>query len=206
MSVDVLDEGRLGEVVRAVAPKQGELVLVAAGQYSGAPGATRLTLVDLAGRERWDGFVKDGLIAALGKLLVSAGADAREGECDTMHATPWSVAWTDDKQRPWLLLDGQGVRLEVGFDVRVRWRLPIERARVARVEARLSADWTERTVALVFEDGEDIVIATERDDVPLVDPSYDGLNLMADAAWVRCLASALARALGVRLVADRALG
>lgn len=206
MSIDVIDEARLGEVARAVAPRQGELVLVAAGQYSGVSGATRLTVFDLAGRERWDGFVKEALVAALVELLAAAGADAREGECDTMHATPWSIAWTDDKQSPWLLLDERGVRLEVGFDVRVRWRLPIERARVARVEARLSDDWTERTVALVLDTGEHIEVAKARDEFPLIDPTYDGLNLMADAAWARGLASALARALGVRLVADRALG
>jgi hypothetical protein len=122
-----------------------------------------------------------------------------------MYATGWSRAWTTDGA-PFILW-GRGGRevWQEGDELVLAGGRRLARAECAEVEAFLAEGWVVRGVRLHTRAGELVVLAEERDEISLVDPTYDGINLMFEAGWTVSLSRALAAALGVPATADEDL-
>jgi hypothetical protein len=72
-----------------------------------------------------------------------------------------------------------------------------EELAVRAVRAEVTKGWVVHRVGLRVGSDEIIWVARRIEPGPLIDPTYDGLNLMADAGWASALGSALAAALEV---------
>ncbi|MBI2393786.1 MAG: hypothetical protein HYV09_29715 [Deltaproteobacteria bacterium] len=79
-------------------------------------------------------------------------------------------------------------------------RVPVRE--IAAVEPYVAEGWVERGVRVRTADGSLVTIVRDVDLAPLADPTYDGLNLMADVWWTHALARVLADALGGRPIVD----
>lgn len=181
------------------------LGLVGPGQFFGRTGVERVSVVWVEpGPPRivWDGPVLREAVVPLQRALREL-AGAHPGELDTMHATPMSVAWTVPPA-PALVVDDEGVILRAlpGDAVELRGRGVVPRAALLRVEALLSDTWAEREVVLVLAGGpgqpeQRVTIAARVEAMALIDPTYDGIDLLLDGSWAPSLAHALGAQLGV---------
>jgi hypothetical protein len=178
-------------------------VLVALGGW-GVEGHERVGLIALEDKPRVleDAYLPssacDGLVWDIARARPKARA--RKGGWNTMHATGWSFAWSDDA----------GSLVVVDCDGRVAWREgellhlreggPVERMEIAAVEPYVSEDWVRRGVRLRLRDGAVREMVYEDDQSPLIVPFYDGLNLMAETSWTHDLARAVSHGLGPPIV------
>ena len=183
----------------------GGPLLVGTGTYSPHRGSERVAVLRAHGdgplEGLWDGYLPtqglEGFRAALG-----ARVPTWPGELDFMAATPWEYAWTV-APAPFQLwaaagrlawVDGGRLWYRLGAGEPLR-SLPL--ADLADVEADVSPDWVVRTVRLHRKDREaPIVVARQADALAQLDPTYDGFNLICDAAWAVQLGQALAAAIG----------
>jgi hypothetical protein len=181
----------IDDFVKSLPPGAAPL-LVAVGGF-GVEGEDRIGLLTFDGRVHADAYLPRGEIDG----LISRIAAARKGGWNTMHATSWSLAWTDD-DGPFVLIDQKG-RLAWVERRKLHTRQRVFAA-IATVEPYVSGDWTERGVRVRLADGSIHTIGSEHDAFPQIDPTYDGLNLMADTFWCHALARALSKGLGAPLV------
>jgi hypothetical protein len=161
-----------------------------------------LVTVEDAPRVLEDAYLPSRDLDELVRRLAHARprARARRGGWNTMHATAWSFAWSDDAG-PLVLLDARGRLAWVDGDrLHTRGGAPIERLAIAAVEPYVENGWVTRGVRVRLRDGAIRAIAREDDEISRLDPTYDGLNLMADTAWTHELARALSRGLGPPVV------
>ena len=186
-------------------------LFVGYGQYSPYRDHERVMVLVVSSRDSglpmviWDRFYP---VSAISSLCEALGVYAREvwrGEFDTMYATPWSYAWTTS---PGLfrLCDRQGLLVEV-LDDTVALRRPdsimtISRSDVLKVVGWLSPDWYKRGVRMDLRQGSSLDIAETEEPMAHADPTYDGIDLMCDAAWVGMLGKAMAAGLGVPYIAE----
>lgn len=122
--------------------------------------------------------------------------DARAGAWDVLFATAWTHAWTEDGG-PFVLWTPEGASARV--EDRGLWRRVeglVARAAIEAVEVRLSADWSLRSVVVVGRGGP-WAVAEEVSQMPAIDPTYDGIDLMVDLGWLLQVGRALAAGLGV---------
>lgn len=178
------------------------LGLVGPGQFFGRTGAERVTVLWVEPgppRVVWDGPVLREAVAPLQAALAEL-TEARPGEFDTMHATPMTLGWSVGAE-PALVVahDGLVLRTRADGDLEVRGRGALARSAVARVEALLSDTWAEREVALVLATNpeEKVTIASCVEPMAVIDPTYDGIDLMLDGGWAPSLARTLGEQLGV---------
>lgn len=178
-------------------------VLVAVGGW-GVEGHDRIGLIVLGGRPRVveDAYLPSSEIEALQRRIarLHEGGATRRGAWNTMHATRWTHAWTDDGA-PFELIGRVGwlARAE-GERLLLRGGDPVERSEVAAIEPYVAEDWVRRGVRLRLRDGATRDVGHEDDHAPLRVPFYDGLNLLADTAWTHGLARAIHAALGAPIV------
>lgn len=175
--------------------------LVTRGQFS--PTSTPAERIGLfaAGALVADVWITPQALAEAVTALEARGP-VRHGRWDVMYATAWACAWTDDGgplevwSREGAVLRQEGDRLiaEDGSATAVN--------DVARVHAWVSADWIQRGVRLELTDGARLPIAVASEPTVAIDPTYDGIDLSADAAWARSLARAIGRALEVEVALD----
>ncbi|HRI63001.1 MAG TPA: hypothetical protein PK156_02155 [Polyangium sp.] len=190
---------------------QDETIFVGHGQYSPYATHKRVTVLVVNDRDLrppeiiWDRFFP---MSALPALREAIGVHAREvwhGELDTMYGTPWSYAWTTSPG-PFRICDRQGVLVESRADVVVLRQeaapLVIPRVDIVQVVGWLAPDWAKRGVRIELRRGESIGVATNEEAMAILDPTYDGIDLMFDAAWVTSLGNAMAAGLGVPYVAE----
>ena len=204
------------EIAASLADKiRGCTVFVGTGQYSPYKGHERVSIIYVDHDEKrdnphvWDRFFANASFAALCEALRLYARDVFVGEVDTMYGTPWSYAWTMPPS-PLRVYDRQGGLVVMTNDtLHVRegssWTT-IARHDVTRVVGWLSPDWSKHEVRIERHNGASILIAENEEYMALADPTYDGINLMCDAAWVGRLGNALAKGIGVPYSAnDRAL-
>lgn len=129
--------------------------------------------------------------------LIAKIPNAHKGGWNTMHATGWSYAWSDE---PFVLLDPKGRCAWLEGDRLHARELAILRSQITAVEPFVGDDWTERGMRVRLADGSSQTLASDFDPFPRIDPTYDGLNLMADTFWCHFLAGALSKALGVPII------
>src|SRR5258706_3372966 len=88
-------------------------------------------------------------------------ARARKGGWNTMHATGWGFAWSDDRA-PFVLLDSRGQLAWVEDDrLHARDAAPLERLAIVAVEPFVDSGWVTRGVRVRLGDGAVRVIASE---------------------------------------------
>lgn len=192
--------------VRAVRDRHIEFpLLVAAGGFGGPSGHGRVGVLALTHEGTnvlVDAWLPSSSIAPLVDALRAAGLHAREGGWDTMYATAHRYAWTTDRRGPFEVWSPAGLECAL-VDNSFRSasaRVPV--ADIASIEPYVSADWIERGVRLRRRDGTTMTVARDEDHAPQLDPTYDGLNLLADVWWTHALARAVADALGGCPVVD----
>lgn len=174
----------LAEVAR------GDHLLVAIGQYSPVPlEVVRAFVIDVARRPQ---VLADTWIAPSELEVVAATLGARRGETDAMYGTAWKLVWTAGNvwdrrgRRAWV--DAGQLHLE--SDV-------VDAADVRAVEGFVSEGAVTRGVRIALRSGTRLAVAKQRELMAMIDPTYDGLDAMCDAAWVESLGRALAGALEV---------
>jgi hypothetical protein len=173
-------------------------LLVAVAGYSPAPREVeRVTVIDVERRPhvRADAWLAPAEIEALATAL-----GARSGETDAMYATEWSLAWTTGADACVWNRRGRQAWIDGG-----RFHIEGDALDVIAVEAYVERDMVERGVSVVLASGQRRVLARQHEPMAAIDPSYDGLDLLADATWARSLAKAIADALGVPLTLCSAL-
>jgi hypothetical protein len=186
------------EAVAAEITGPGPLVL-AENQYSPSPG--RRVLVFRDGTLLADRWVKASDLPQL-EAALATGRRVRRGECDAMYATGWSYLWTVDGP-PLEIWDHEGTLVRQDGDLlRFRGGDSCRAIDVAHVHGYLEDAWVTRGVRCVLKSGTSITVAEDKDSFVLVDPTYDGLNISFDAAWVVSLARALCTVLAVPLQTD----
>ena len=179
--------------------------LVCTAQYSPHPAETERVLV-LGLRDGGVQLCADAWVetAAIDNLLgLLSSGHVRKGRCDAMYATAWQVAWAIDKG-PLEVWDPRGRILwhQAGALVhRERGLLP----HLHQVRAALGAGWVERSLVLEVEGAPSCVVASCSDLKAALDPTYDALDLLTDAAWLVELARELSDRLGVPTTLDPAL-
>lgn len=187
---------------------RGGVVIVGPGQFSPYREHSRVSVLRVDGGGKpaivWDRFLRDEAIPELRKAL-RAFCDVLEGELDTMYATPWSLAWTVPPSRFQVYDRGGLLAAQEGRFARVFSRsgqpvsVPLDE--IESVLGWISDDWVARGVSLVMRGGERVVIAEVEDKFALIDPTYDGINLLFEAAWAAEMGKAIAKGLGVPYVA-----
>lgn len=189
---------------------QDATLLVGPGQYSPHAHHARVMIlrVDRQGEEPsvvWDRFFHRESISRLKEALYSYAKIVWLGEFDTMYGTPWSHAWTTPPEI--LRVYGrQGCIVQIESDKihinRGDTRVILSVSEVAHVAGWLSPDWYKREVWIVKRNGEHIVVGEAEEAMAHLDPTYDGLDLMCDAAWVKQLGEAIAAGIGVSYTSD----
>ncbi len=200
------------EIAASLQPRlHGATVLVGPGQYSPYAGHQRVTVlvVDHHAENKphviWDRFLPTHAIAPLCEALRAYAHEVCPGEFDTMYGTPWSYAWTTPPNA-FRLYDEQGLLLAVQHDEAVFRRentmtlVPLPE--IVQVVGWLSPDWCERGVRIDVRQGKPLAVAEQTEPMAHLDPTYDGINLMCDAAWVGRLGKTIAKGLGVAYVPE----
>ena len=141
-------------------------------------------------------------------LLVRALAKnrpVRSGQWDTMFATSWNYAWSTDRD-DFIIYDRKGkLAWQVEGQLHLRSQEPIATSSMAAVQAYVSGNWVLRGVRVELKDGSAIKVAEERDVIALVDPTFDEINLLFEAAWAASLAQAIGQALAIPVQIDECL-
>ena len=188
---------------------EGGLLIVGPGQFSPWPGHERVAVLRVDRAEPvlvWDAFHPREHVAAL-RAALGTLSTVWPGELDMMYATPWSYAWTI-APAPFRLYDRSGL-MGALEDRCLTLRASDRRVRAADVASVLGwagDDAADRGVDLVLPSGARVTVAVEHELAAVVDPTYDGIDLMFDASWVPVLGRSLATALGVDYAAtERAL-
>ena len=189
---------------------EGAVLLVGAGQLAPHPGWSRVSVLCLHDTREpellWDAFLPDADLPALREALA-AFATVWPGALDTMYATPWHLAWTVPPaptriyDRKGLVVAVDGARLTLARNARA-----FEAPAVARVLGWVSDDRVDRGLDLELRTGERVTVAAQREITASFDPTYDGLDLTFDAAWIPEAGKVLAGAIGAPYEAtDRAI-
>jgi hypothetical protein len=194
--VTVLSPDEVHERVARAGATPGSC-LVAVGQWPSKVEdrwADRVGLLDVAGRPRLllDAWVyRDSVPDVCTRFPGSS-----MGGWDVMFATSWRWAWGGS---PFSVWSRRGWRVRVLGPGRVVIRtFGFEREHEARsIRAEASKGWVVHRVGVSTSDGKTVRIARRTEIGPLVDFTYDGLNLLADAGWASALGKALATALEV---------
>jgi hypothetical protein len=76
---------------------------------------------------------------------------------------------------------------------------------LSSVHAFLSKTWFKRGVSIKHKSGKNIQLAHSKELSALIDPTYDGFDVMCDASWVSDLARAIANTTGIPLAIDKEL-
>jgi len=203
-----MDENLLDitEYVRAVrnARVEGRL-LVAVGGFGGPRGHDRVGVLDLrveGSTVLVDAWLESSAVPVLVDALLSEGLEVREGGWDTMYATGHHFAWTSDGRGPFEVWSREGRVCTIVEGMFRSSNTPVPADAIAAVEPFVGGDWIERGVRLRTSDGTLVTVVSDEDQAPALDPTYDGLNLMADVGWTHALARALAEGLGGRPIVD----
>jgi hypothetical protein len=190
--------------LRALAKLPASASILVAGGGFGVAEHTRIGILELD-RDNpavlEDGYLATARIDDLLSELRAAhpGARVRAGGWNTMHATGWTCAWTDDGGPFELLTTGGRIAQADGDWLLVRGE-SFGRQWIQAVEPYVAEGWVRRGVRLRLRDGSAAELVHEDDPTPALDFTYDGLNLLADTGWLHELAGAVSRAVGAPVV------
>lgn len=196
-----------GALDRARGPGGREVLAAEADMYSEV--GRRVFLLAVAGEhlvQAADIWLAPGDLADL-----CQGPDAASpAQCNAGFADRWNHAWCTQagRLRLWnpghLVLEATtgAVRLPPGWFHREK---TVPASDLHHIHGWLGDDWVKRGISLVPREGEPLVIVTRREVAALLDPTYDALDLLCDAAWIRELALGLGEVLILPVELDKDL-
>ena len=195
--LELLEAARVSRLITNGGPTD---CLFAVGQWPAkidSGWAERVGVIDVSGSRPHlllDGWLAQETIAEL-RTLEALAARGNDG-WDVMFATRWKYAWGGT---PFRVFSRRGPRVIVRGPgtAEVRTFLARRTVKVLGIRGEISNSWMRHRVGLTLADGGVSWVAATTDISPMVDPTYDGLNLLADAGWVGSLGKRLAEALGV---------
>lgn len=181
--------------------------LVVKGQYSPDPEKVERTLIYSHGGSRLSKVVDAWITPeTFNEMLTSLRASCKTtvGSSDAMYGTAARHVWAHCAGELRLWRRSFLVGRFTGSDCRVRktiihpWTL-LPNTSVSSIYAFLSATWAERGVRLERTPRRSIVIARATEPMALLDPTYDGIDLLCDASWAVDLARAVSSATSIPL-------
>lgn len=187
--------------------------VVVGAQYSPDPQqAVRILIFSRVGPYLWK--VADVWLApeAHAELLarLRETSEVAVGLCDAMYATAARHVWAtvDDELHLWhrrlLIARFSAQYAVVRNKAQLIWsRYPVTAFKSCR--GYVSSTWYKRGVALERSWGRKLVVANATETMALIDPTYDGIDLMCDAGWVGDLARAISSATNLPLKLDEGL-
>ncbi len=132
------------------------------------------------------------------------------GSCDAMYATRARHVWAmvDEELHVWrrrrLVARFSLAQAVIRKNAMSGWStFPI--ASFTSCRGYVSSSWIKRGVALARPQGQTVVIAEATESMALIDPTYDGIDLICDASWVGDLARAISNATHLPLELDKNL-
>lgn len=118
------------------------------------------------------------------------------GECDAMFASAHRYTWAsrDGELRLWRgrRLLAQARRQELRVRRAFRPERSIASSEIAAIRAFLGESWVARGIQLRLGSGEVSTLARVFEAAAMLDPLYDGIDLLCDASWTLALGRALA--------------
>lgn len=200
----------IDEIMALLARVRTGTAVVAKAQYSPDPGKAERTLVFTEKGQRLIKLADAWLAPKTYNELITRLPDASPGACSAMYNTNPSYVWATRKKELHLWQRGSLVARFASQESHVKGSIigmwsTYRNATIAFVHAFLSRSWVHRGVRLECAEGRNLVIAKSLEAMAIIDPTYDGLDVMCDAAWVGELASAIASATGVPLKMDKEL-
>ncbi len=186
-------------VLRKLRPRSQHRFVVVQGQYSPDPEKTERTLVfSCIGwclRKAADVWLTP---AGHAELLSGLGAVSQvaTGSCDAMYSTPAGRVWAElgDELHLWhwkmLMARFSSQKVKIRNQAMIRWS-DHSVASFRSCHGYVSATWAKRGVALERTLRRRLVVAEVTEPMALMDPTYDGIDLLCDASWVGELAQAI---------------
>lgn len=200
-------------VLKTLGPGPRRRFVVVGAQYSPDPQqAVRVLIFSRIGPYLWKAADVWLTPEAYAELLARLRAicEVAVGLCDAMYATAARYVWATvrDELHVW-----HRRRLVARFSAQYAvlrnragliWsRYPVTAFKSCR--GYVSATWYKRGVALERSLGRKLVVASATESMALIDPTYDGIDLMGDASWVGDLARAISNATCLPLKLDEGL-
>ncbi|MBI3736396.1 hypothetical protein HY256_07770 [Candidatus Sumerlaeota bacterium] len=190
-----------------------EHVVLAKGQYSPDPAKAQRVLIysrcEFSLIEVADVWMAPETQTRVEAWLCHRGS-VYPGSCDAMYGTAVKYIWAPCEGELWFWKRGRLIGKFGQNECCVRkrpfgsWsRFPT--AEFSSCHAFLSKGWSERGVSLEPVCGKSLVLAKKREISVMIDPTYDGLDLICDANWVLDLAKAVSEATTIPLKIDDAL-
>ncbi len=181
-------------------------LILAPAMYSPDPDASQRILAFERSRSRIrkvaDVWLKSNDIPKF-EDAASRISEAVQGKCDAMYATKPKLVWASIDSTLTLWVKGKA---KIRFN---RNTIEVLRhlgnwtswptAHFRTCHAFLSPTWAKRGLKLRRGLGRSILVTERREPMAFFDPTYDGLDLMADTAWLVELSRAVADATGLPL-------
>ncbi len=202
-SIPEVDADGYAALVKAAEPRNDEELFLALGGFGGPRDCDRVGTFAVAGRHSCVRLLADAWVsrAASDELRLRLGKPGRGGYrgerqpaavggWDVMFATSWRIAWID---------------AAAGFMAWTRWgtvaaaangalrigRRAVDMRRVREVQAYASEDLATHGVRLELTDGALVRVFQKREWAAIFDPTYDGVNVLADMTWTYSLTRAV---------------
>ena len=194
------------EFLQGLKQTKGELV-ISKNQYSPDPRKVNRYLTYLVENKTIKFLRDDWLTPEVHSELLKKLAEQFtifSGENDAMYATGAQFVWFH-KDNDFCLFEENKCLLYAGAEaIEVFTERPfmLNRADLQAIHCFISSDWVERGVNLVDAQKNEFTLAEINEVMAQADPTYDGLDLLADASWVTELGSALSKALQLELQID----
>ncbi|HEY5995035.1 MAG TPA: hypothetical protein VIU46_10615 [Gallionellaceae bacterium] len=200
-------------MLKQLRPKPHQRFVVVVGQYSPNPQkAERFLVFSCLGPYLWKAvdvwLTPAGHTELLSRLCASS--QVAVGSCDAMYSTKARHVWATvgEELHVWrrgkLIARFSTQQAVIRNKAMFGWsNYPIEAFRSCR--GYVSLFWFKRGVALERSLGRTVVVATATESMALIDPTYDGIDLMCDASWVGDLARAISSATHLPLDLDKSL-
>lgn len=200
-------------VLRKLRPQSGRRFVIVGAQYSPDPQqALRFFIFSRIGPYLWKAADVWLAPTAYTELIarLRATSQVAVGLCDAMYATNARYMWATvgDELHVW-----RRRRLIARFSARqaiLRRKAPFIWSHYpitafAACRGYVSLSWYKRGVALERSWGRKVAVASTTESMALIDPTYDGIDLMCDASWVGDLARAISSATHLPLKLDDGL-
>ena len=201
----------INDVLSSVPDSANGSFLLCEGRYSPDPTVSQRILafqiLNTRLKKAFDGWLRTDDVDL---LKAAAGEKFRPAQCDAMYATPAKYVWS--------IVDGllsiwshRWLNARIGSEVvELRDRLggwtSFSTSEFTMCHGFLSDSWATRGVRLKRRWKKHLVIAKRTEPLTFIDPTYDGLDLMAETEWVSDLAYAVAEATQLPVKVHKYLG
>ena len=126
------------------------------------------------------------------------------GSCDAMYHTAPSLIWFE-AEGLFYLYDDQTLLLQCSPTELKFKEQGISKTDLSHIHAALSSDWVVRSLKIVLQSGLSHTLVEYHEDMAIIDPCYDAIDLICDASWLSAVGRDLSRFMGIELHMDEGL-